>query len=74
MLGIVLLNALGVGRNENLVNASFVFTGAALYPIGGWLMCLYLGWKDATSHHLQLLLNAVGLPGTLLVLLLAVSK
>ena len=68
------LNAVGVGQNENLASARFVMTAAAIFPVLGLIVCIYLGWKDATNHHAQLVLNALGLPGTLLVLLLALSK
>lgn len=67
-------NALQIGVNENLANADVVLSAAIIFPIAGFLLTLYLAWKDEADSHWQVILNAIGAPGTLYVLLLALAR
>ena len=69
-----MLNAMGVAMNENLANALPVLNGSVILFFLAWVGSIYLAWKEATDHHWTLVLNAMGLPGTLLGLALLFSK
>lgn len=69
-----ILNATGVAMNQNLLNALPVVNGSMLLFVVAWALGIYLAVKEAADHHLTLLLNSMGVPGTLVGLALILSK
>jgi len=68
------LNAMGVAMNQNLFNALPVINGSMILFVAAWILGIYLAWKEAADHHWTLLLNSMGVPGTLVGLALLFSK
>jgi hypothetical protein len=69
-----ILNAMGVAMNQNLLNALPVVNGSMVLFGLAWALGIYLAVKEAADHHLTLVLNSMGFPGTLVGLALIFSK
>lgn len=69
-----ILNAMGVAMNQNLFNALPVVSGSMVLFVAVWALGIYLAVKEAADHHWTLLLNSMGVPGTLVGLALILSK
>lgn len=67
------VNAVGLNW-DNLGLSTVVMTGAMAYPIGAFALCIMAAFWEDTSHHGNLFLHGLSIPGFLLGVLLMLSK
>lgn len=69
-----LANSLGLNVDETIINAQFIFRVSMLFPLLAWGLAVYFAYREATDHHVTLVVNAMGIPGTILGIALILSK
>jgi hypothetical protein len=67
-------NAIGLGFSQDFKTARLVFSISAVIPVAAWMGSIYVAYKEDTDHYWTVILNAIGLPGTIVTILLALSK
>ena len=69
-----LANAVGLGFDQSIASAHPVFNVSSALIVLAWAAAIYVAYKDDADHHWTVVINAIGLPGFLLTLVLMLSK
>jgi hypothetical protein len=67
-------NAISLDLSNSIANATYVLRWTVAIPVAVWIGAMYAAWKEPAEHWLTVILNAAGMPGTLLAIALAVSR